>query len=195
MAVRPVVLEGVNVRLEPLSMDHLSGLCRIGLDPELWRITMTMIRNEEDMKAYIQTAMRLQEEGSALPFATMDKKTGSVAGSTRFGNIDTANRRMEIGWTWLGKDFQRTHVNTEAKYLMLKHAFEVLGCIRVEFKTDVVNEKSRAALTRIGAKEEGILRKHMITPTGRFRDSVYFSILDTEWSHAKRNLEQKLGLG
>ena len=194
MIVRPTVLEGTDVRLEPLSLDHLAGLCKVGLDLDLWQIATTMIRDEEDMRGYVETALQLQREGRALPFATVDKRSGSVAGSTRFGNIDTANRRMEIGWTWLGRQFQRTHVNTEAKYLMLQHAFDVLGCIRIEFKTDVINEKSRAALKRIGAKEEGVLRKHMITPDGRIRDSVYFSILDTEWPSVKADLQKRLGI-
>ena len=153
---------------------------------------MTLIRDEEEMRKYVETALRLQKEGTALPFATIDKKSGRVAGSTRFGNIDKANRRVEIGWTWLGKEFQRSHVNTEAKYLMLKHAFEVWGCFRVEFKTDVINEKSRNALKRIGAKEEGILRRHQITATGRVRDSVYYSILDLEWPGVRRELEVKI---
>jgi RimJ/RimL family protein N-acetyltransferase len=190
--IQPVILEGRHVRLEPLSLAHVPHLCKVGLDQDLWRITMTLIRDEEEMRRYVEMALRHQAEGTALPFATIDKKSNRVAGSSRYGNIDRANRRLEIGWTWLGKEFQRTHVNTEAKYLMLKHAFEVLGCIRVEFKTDVINGKSRSALKRIGAKEEGILRKHMITPTGRFRDSVYYSILDTEWSGVKTLLEGKV---
>ncbi len=190
--VQPVTLEGVRVRLEPLTLDHVPRLCDVGLDPELWTITMTLIRTEEEMKQYVAAALRLQEAGSALPFATLDKVSGRVAGSTRFGNIDRTNKRVEIGWTWLGKEFQRTHVNTEAKYLMLRHAFEVWGCNRVEFKTDVINEKSRNALRRIGAKEEGILRKHQITATGRVRDSVYYSIIDDEWPELKSRLEARM---
>ena len=189
MEIRPIVLDGRSVRLEPLALSHVPGLCIVGLDDELWKITMTLIRNEEEMKNYVETALRLQKEGSAIPFATIDKKSGEVAGSTRFGNIDRNNRRVEIGWTWLGKEFQRTHVNTEAKCLMLKHAFEVWGCFRVEFKTDVINEKSRNALKRIGATEEGILRRHQITATGRVRDSIYYSILDSEWPTVKARLE------
>ncbi len=185
MKIEPVVLESNGVWLVPLSLAHIPALCRVGLDPDLWTITMTLIRNEDEMKRYVQTALSLQEARTALPFATIDKKSGRVTGSTRFGNIDTVNKRVEIGWTWLGKEFQRTHVNTGAKYLMLRHAFEVWGCYRVEFKTDVINEKSRNALSRIGAKEEGILRKHQITATGRVRDSVYYSIIDSEWPEAK----------
>lgn len=192
MQAVPVTLDGVHVRLEPLALTHVQGLCKVGLDDELWKITMTLIRNEEEMKSYVETALRLQKEGTAVPFATIDKKSGRIAGSTRFGNIDKVNRRVEIGWTWLGREFQRTHVNTEAKYLMLKHAFEVWGCHRVEFKTDVINERSRNALKRIGAKEEGILRRHQITATGRVRDSVYYSILDIEWQEVRQNLEKKI---
>jgi RimJ/RimL family protein N-acetyltransferase len=190
----PVTLDGLHVQLKPLSLDHVPELCKVGLDPDLWKITMTLIRNEDEMKQYVETALRSHEAGTALPFATIDKKSGRIAGSTRFGNIDKGNKRVEIGWTWLGKEFQQTHVNTEAKYLMLKHAFEVWGFHRVEFKTDVINGKSRNALKRIGAREEGILRKHQITATGRVRESVYYSILDLEWREVKPMLEKKIGL-
>jgi len=192
MNIAPIVLEGAHVRLEPLSMTHHVGLCEVGLDPGLWEITMTLIRTPEEMADYIMTALKLQEEGVALPFAIIAKADGKVVGSTRFGNIDRANRCVEIGWTWVAAQWQRSVVNTEAKYLLLTHAFESLGCIRVEFKTDVINMKSRNALVRIGAKEEGILRKHMITPTGRVRDTVYYSIIDSEWPRVKRRLEEKI---
>jgi len=192
MDVQPVTLEGTGVRLEPLGFDHVVPLCEVGLDQDLWLITMTLIRTQEDMRQYVETALSLQHTGTALPFATVDKISGRVAGSTRFGNIDTANRRVEIGWTWLGKAFQRTHVNTEAKYLMMKHAFEVWGCHRVEFKTDMLNEKSRNALRRIGATEEGILRRHQITATGRVRDSVYYSVLDHEWPVVRAQLQDRI---
>ena len=194
MDILPVTLDGMHVRLEPLSLAHVPELCKVGLDDELWKITMTLIRNKEEMKQYVETALRSQELGTAIPFATIDKKSGRVAGSTRFVNIDKNNRRVEIGWTWLGKEFQRTHVNTEAKYLMLKHAFEVWGCFRVEFITDVINEKSRNALKRIGATEEGVLRRHQITATGRVCDSIYYSILDHEWPGVKRMLAEKIGI-
>jgi N-acetyltransferase len=188
----PIVLEGPGVRLEPLSLAHIPRLCEIGLDPEIWQSTTSLVRNADEMKIYVKTALRWQAEGTALPFATIDKSSGKIAGSTRFANIDRSHRRLEIGWTWLGLNWQRTHVNTEAKYLMLKHAFEGLGCIRVEFKTDVLNQRSRAALNRIRAKEEGVLRKHMITASGRFRDTVYYSILDTEWPDVKAELEKRM---
>ena len=144
------------------------------------------------MRNYVETALRLQAEGTALPFATVLNETDQVVGSTRFANIDRENKHMEIGWTWIGKAWQRTAVNTEAKYLMLRHAFEKLGCIRVEFKTDSLNQQSRNALLRIGAKEEGTFRNHMITSDGRFRHSVYFSVIDSEWPEVKGRLEEKL---
>ncbi len=195
MKIEPVTLEGSYVRLEPLSLSHLDRLCEVGLDPELWRWTTTKLTNREDMSEYVKTALREQSEGMALPFVTLLNETGDVVGSTRFANIDRAHRHVEIGWTWIGVPWQRTAVNTEAKYLMLRHAFETMGCIRVEFKTDSLNERSRNALLRIGATQEGILRNHMIVHDGRYRHSVFFSIIDSEWPQVKRALEEKLGSG
>jgi RimJ/RimL family protein N-acetyltransferase len=146
------------------------------------------------MRTYIETALAWQAAGTALPFATIERATGRAIGSTRFGNIDRDNRHVEIGWTWLGKKWQRTAANTEAKYLMLRHAFETWRCLRVEFKTDSLNERSRAALLRIGAKEEGIFRNHVISWTGRVRHSVYYSIIDSEWPAVKAQLQDKLGM-
>lgn len=188
----PVILEGRHVRLEPLAQTHHPSLCAAGLDPELWELIPYRVATPEDMAAYIQTALDQQAAGSALPFATVHAPTGQVIGSTRYMNIDRANRRVEIGATWIAAPWRRTAVNTEAKYLMLKHAFETLGCIRVELKTDSLNQRSRNAIRRIGATEEGTLRQHMITWSGRLRDSVYFSILDSEWPRVKHDLEQKL---
>ena len=145
------------------------------------------------MERYVRTALAEEAAGTALPFVTVEKKGSIVIGSTRFGNIDTPNRKAEIGWTWITPAFQRTFVNTEAKLLMLTHAFEVWNCIRVELKTDANNAKSRAAIARIGGVEEGTLRNHMITETGRYRDSVYFSVIDSEWPSVKENLALKLG--
>jgi RimJ/RimL family protein N-acetyltransferase len=193
MKIEPVVLEGNFVRLEPMRMDHLPALCRAGLHEDLWRWTTANITNEADMERYVRTALAEEAAGTALPFVTIEKKGFIVIGSTRFGNIDTPNRKAEIGWTWITPAFQRTFVNTEAKLLMLTHAFEVWGCIRVELKTDANNEKSRKAIARIGAVEEGTLRNHMITETGRYRDSVYFSVIDSEWPSVKENLALKLG--
>ena len=192
MKIEPVVLESDILRLEPMRMGHLPALCRAGLHEELWRWTTASITNEEDMERYVRAALADEAAGTALPFVTVDKKSSTVVGSTRFGNIDTANRKAEIGWTWITPAFQRTFVNTEAKLLMLTHAFEVWGCIRVELKTDANNARSRAAIVRIGGVEEGTLRNHMITDTGRYRDSVYFSIIDSEWPGVKEGLEDKL---
>ena len=192
MKVIPVVLSGRLVRLEPLSREHVERLYAAGSDPELWRWTVTQIASIDDVRAYVDAALDAQRAGTALPFATTDAATGEVIGSTRFGNIDVANRRAEIGWTWLRRDRQRTGCNTEAKYLMLRHAFDVLGCIRVELKTDGLNQQSRAAILRIGAVEEGTLRAHMITASGRLRDSVYYSILDREWPAVRERLEGML---
>jgi RimJ/RimL family protein N-acetyltransferase len=144
------------------------------------------------MVAFIETALREQEHGASLPFAIVEKATGCAIGSTRYGNIDRTHHRVEIGWTWVAREWQRTAVNTEAKYLLLKHAFETLGCMRVELKTDSLNERSRAAILRIGAREEGIFRNHIITASGRIRHTVYFSIIDSEWPAVKAGLEAKL---
>jgi RimJ/RimL family protein N-acetyltransferase len=194
MPIDPVTLEGRVVRLEPLALSHLDALCAVGLDPELWLYTLTIVQTREDMRSYLEAALKAREQGSALPFVIIERAANTVVGSTRYLNIDQQNKKLEIGSTWVARRWQRTAVNTEAKYLLLRHAFEVLGCVRVEFKTDVLNRQSRAALLRIGAKEEGILRKHLITQTGRVRDTVYFSILDTEWPDVKRRLEEYIGL-
>lgn len=192
MNVVPVVLEGDLIRLEPLTMGHLVALCDVGFDEDIWRMGMNRIATKEDMRKYISIALEDEQKKVSLPFATVAKTTNNVIGSTRFGNIDVSNRKVEIGWTWIGKQWQRTGVNTEAKFLMLRHAFEVWNCIRVEFKTDVLNERSRNAIKRIGAKEEGILRNHVITSTGRFRDSVYYSILDVEWENVRQHFTKNL---
>lgn len=192
MQIQTVILEGRFVRLEPLALSHLAELGEVAFDAELWRYTTSVMEKPEDLREYVEIALRWRDEGIALPFATVDKQSGRAVGSTRYAAIDMQNRRLEIGWTWIGREFQRTYVNTEAKYLMLAHAFERLGCMRVEFKTDSLNEKSRRAISRIGALEEGTFRNHMIMPGGRIRHSVYYSIIDTEWPEVKRALEGKL---
>jgi len=192
MVVSPVTLEGAHVRLEPLAKSHLAGLAQVGLDEELWRWIPMAVRTVEEMAAYIETALQEQERGVSLPFALIEKATDRAIGSTRYGNIDRTHHRVEIGWTWVARDWQRTAVNAEAKYLLLEHAFETLGCIRVELKTDSLNEKSRAAILRIGAKEEGLFRNHMITASGRIRHTVYFSLVDSEWPAVKARLESML---
>jgi N-acetyltransferase len=174
-------------------MEHVEPMFAAASDQDLWRWTTTQIASMDDMRTYVEAALAAQKEGAALPFATLDASTGDIIGSTRFANIDRANRRVEIGWTWLRRDRQRTGCNTEAKYLMLSHAFDVLGCIRVELKTDALNERSRAAIRRIGGVEEGILRAHMVTASGRLRDTVYYSILSGEWPAVRARLEEMLG--
>ena len=173
-------------------MEHLAGLCEVGLEPGLWRWTSVQITTPEQMRSYVETALQWQQQGSALPFATIEQSSGRVVGTTRFANIDWPNRHGEIGWTFVAPAWQRTAVNTEAKYLMLKYAFETLHFIRVELKTDALNTTSRNAILRIGAKEEGIFRNHMICSNGRIRDSVYFSIIDSEWPAVKSRLEERL---
>lgn len=192
MLITPVVLRGRHVRLEPLSTDHTERLSAVGLAPDLWKWIPTPVRTPEEMKAYVQTALAEQAAGSAIPFALIEESSGQVVGSSRYGNIDRLHHRVEIGWTWVAPAWQRTAINTEAKYLLLRHAFETLGCIRVELKTDSLNERSRAAILRIGAQQEGVFRNHMITASGRIRHTVYFSIIASEWPSLKGRLEAKL---
>ncbi len=192
MAVSPVILTGARVRLEPLAKAHLAGLAEVGLDQELWRWIPAPVRTQEEMAAYIETALDEQARGMSLPFAIIEQATGRAIGSTRYGNVDRTHHRVEIGWTWVARAWQRTAINTEAKYLLLRNAFESLGCQRVELKTDSLNEKSRAAILRVGAQQEGVFRNHMITSTGRIRHTVYFSIIDAEWPAVKERLEGKL---
>jgi N-acetyltransferase len=192
MKIDPVVLEGIHVRLEPLLRKHITGLCEVGLEEQLWRWIPTPVRTADDMAAYVELALKEHANGVSLPFAQIEKATGRLIGSTRYMNIDRVHHRVEIGCTWIGREWQRTAANTEAKYLLLRHAFETLGCMRVELKTDSLNEKSRAAILRIGAKQEGIFRNHMMTSTGRIRHTVYFSIVDSEWPGVKSEMERRL---
>jgi RimJ/RimL family protein N-acetyltransferase len=175
-----------------MTLTHHPGLSEVGLDPEIWRYTLTLVRTPDEMRDYMESALKLQREGTTLPFVTIERSSGRIVGSTRFGNYDPSNRRIEIGWTWVAPRWQRTAINTEAKYLMLTHAFEKLGCVRVELKTDVLNTPSRKAMLRIGATEEGVLRKHFLVWDGRYRDSIYYSILDEEWPGVKQQLEKML---
>jgi len=192
MVIAPVILEGRHVRLEPLALEHAAGLAEVGLDAELWKWIPTPVRTPEEMSGYVQTALDDRTMGSSLPFVLIEQASGRSIGSTRYGNIDRDHYRVEIGWTWVARQWQRTPINTEAKYLLLRHAFESLKCIRVELKTDSLNERSRAAILRVGATEEGTFRNHMITASGRIRHTVYFSILDSEWPQVKVRLEAKL---
>jgi RimJ/RimL family protein N-acetyltransferase len=190
MSLDPVVLEGRHVRLVPMTREHVPGLWQAAGDPELWRWTTSQVHSEDDLRRYVDAALAMQASGTALPFVTTDAVTGQIVGSTRFANAE--GPRVEIGWTWITRPWQRTAINTEAKYLMLRHAFESLGLLRVELKTDALNARSRAAILRIGAREEGVLRKHMVTEGGRVRDSVLFSITDDEWPAVRARLEQML---
>lgn len=192
LTLEPVVLRGRHFRLEPLGLQHVAALAEAGADPAIW--TWYPQRNDtpETMRVFVQTALDWQAAGTALPFVQIDVPSGRVIGSTRLAMIDSPNRRAEIGWTWLTPSFQRTAANTESKYLLLCHAFETLGLVRVEFKTDSLNLASRRALARIGATEEGVFRNHMIVQGGRLRHSVYFSVIDSDWPVIKASLESKL---
>ena len=190
--VEPVTLEGSVTRLEPLTLEHLPGLTNVGLDGELWRWTLAVNQTPGDMRAYVEAAVAAATAGTEMPFATIERSSGKAIGSTRFLSIEPHHRRLEIGYTWIAPAWQRTAVNTEAKLLMLTHAFNVLGALRVEFKTDSLNERSRAALLGIGATEEGSMRNHMVTATGRRRHSVYFSVIEEEWPQVRQHLESRL---
>lgn len=188
----PPMLEGRHVRLEPLTRGHVEGLTAIGREPSLWRWVPALVVTRADMEHYVEAALDDQARGTAMPFALVDLATGAVAGCTRFGSMALEHRRVEIGWTWLGLPWQRTALNTEAKWLLLGHAFDALGCERVELKADALNAASRAAIVRIGAREEGTLRHHMLTASGRWRDTVYYSILRDEWPAVSERLQQRL---
>ena len=195
LTLDPVTLEGGVVRLVPLGVEHVDGMCEVGLDPEIWRWMPTTVNDRAGMEAFVQESLDMQKAGTGLPFATTLRATGQVIGSTRFMNVAVAHRRVEVGGTWIGTAWQRTRVNTEAKYLMLRYAFEQLGCLRVEFKTHARNSRSRAAILRLGAVEEGLFRKHMVQSDGSIRDTVYFSIVDDEWPVVKGRLEARLDQG
>ena len=193
--VTPLTLEGSVVRLVPIRHDHAELFFEAAKDDleNIFRWIPYSMRTVADFQLLVEKAFEEQERGESVVFATIERSSEKVIGSTRFMNVDRVNRRVEIGSTWIAPAWQRTAINTETKYLMLLHAFEVWQCIRVELKTDALNQKSRNAILRIGAKEEGTLRRHLITWTGRIRDSVYFSILDSEWPEAKARLEAMLG--
>lgn len=179
--VSPVTLQGSTVRLVPMTMDHVDALARVGLEPDLWRWTTVVVDSPEAMRRYVGYALDERERGVSMPFVIVHQASGQIIGSTRYGNIDLSHRRIEIGWTWLNPAHQRTRANTECKLLLLTHAFETLRVNRVELRTDVLNEKSRNAIARIGATQEGIARRHIVTHSGRIRDTVYYSIIASEW--------------
>ena len=196
MQVAPVTLEGAVVRLEPLSMEHAAGLYAAAQDERIWRWMPTKLYgSRERIETWIETALRAQESGTDLPFATILRETDEPIGGTRYLNISRRDRGLEIGWTWLNPQVQRTAVNTECKYLLLRHAFETLGAIRVQLKTDSRNTISQNAIARLGAVREGVLRKQMILEDGYQRDTVMFSILDDEWPTVRARLEVSLATG
>jgi len=187
-----IELDGERVCLEPLELGHLDELWLVADEPDMWELATDIIADKDGLEKYLQRAVNDRENGSSVPFVIRDKISDKIVGSTRFGNIDRTNRRTEIGWTWIGAEYRRTYVNTEMKYLMIGYAFDIWKCIRVELKTDVLNMRSRNAILRIGAKEEGILRNHIITSSGRYRDSIFFSIIETEWPAVRSAFESKL---
>jgi RimJ/RimL family protein N-acetyltransferase len=190
--VRPVVLTGQLIRLEPLSLAHVDDLAEAGSDPSIWALTIARPVDRAGIEAWVRAAVAATQAGTDVPFATIDLASGRAVGSTRFMSIVPDHRRLEIGWTWLGLEYQRSGANREAKLLQLTHAFEDLGANRVEFKTDARNEKSRNALLGIGASFEGIFRSHMIMPTGPLRDSAYYSVIAPEWPAVKAALSAAL---
>ena len=191
--VRPTTLQGRVVRLEPLSDQHIAGLAAIGLMDDIWRhMPYGVMHDQDDIQNWVHEILRRAANGTDIPFAVIHLASGRIAGATRYMEIRPEHRALEIGGTWYGAEFQRTAVNTECKYLLLRHAFEQLGCVRVQLKTDSRNDRSQRAIERIGAVKEGTLRNHMILPDGTFRHSVYYSILDSEWPRVRLLLEAKL---
>ncbi len=190
--VRPVTLTGRRVRLEPLSLGHLDDLVGVGLDPQIWALSIARPEDRAGIEAWLRGALANADAGVDVPFATIDLATGRAIGSTRFMSVVPEHRRLEIGWTWVGTAFQRTGANREAKLLQLAHAFEDLGANRVEFKTDARNEKSRRALLGIGSTFEGIFRNHMIMPNGPLRDSAFYSVIAEGWPAVKARLTASL---
>lgn len=193
MEVKPVVLTGKHVRLEPMTEEHISPLAEIGVGQPFWHFMLygDMI-SVDDMRDWVFDILAREKNGTDLPFVATHLDSGRIAGATRYLNIVPKDRSLEIGGTWYGPEFQRTVVNTECKYLLLSHAFETLGCIRVQLKTDLRNERSQKAIERIGAVREGVLRNHMILPDGHYRHSVFYSILDMEWTDVKKRLEEMM---
>jgi RimJ/RimL family protein N-acetyltransferase len=192
LATEEVTLTGDAVMLMPLQAEHAAQLVQAAEDGELWNMKVTVVPGPATVEAYIATALAGRQAGSVIPFAIVHRDTGQIVGSTRFWKIDRKNRKLEIGHTWLSQSVQRSGLNTEMKYLLLTYAFEVMNCVRVQFTTDELNEKSRAAILRIGATQEGIVRHERIMPNGRKRNSVRFSIIDDEWAHVKAMLQQKI---
>ena len=193
MDIQPVTLTGNFVRLQPLNMAHLPDLTAAGSDPDLWQyMRYGLVTSQDRMRDFIAYLLDLQAKGADLPFATIHIPSARAVGMSRYMDIQPENRCLEIGGTWISPQYQRTAVNTEAKFLMLRHAFEVMGCLRVQIKTDLRNARSQRAIERLGAVREGVLREHMILPDGTVRSSVYYSILAAEWPAVKKRLEEMM---
>ena len=190
--IEPVTFTGSKIILEPLTLEHADGMRAAVKDGELWKLWFTSIPAPEKVEDYIQIALGMRENNGAMPFIVREKETDKIIGCTRYFNVDEVNQRLEIGHTWYSESVQRTIVNTECKYLLLAHAFEKLDAIAVEFRTHWHNHKSRAAIARLGAKQDGVLRNHTKTADGVYRDTVVFSIINLEWPAVKRSLEFKL---
>ncbi len=184
----PVTLTGRFVTLVPLTAGHRDGLQQAAADGELWKLFFTMVPRPDDMPAWMESALSLQQKNEALIFTVFENFSGKIVGTSRYCNLDPQNQRLEIGHTWYARRVQRTAVNTECKLLLLGHAFQQLKCIAVEFRTDFLNHRSQRAIERLGARRDGILRNHKIMPNGRIRDSVVYSILNSEWEGVKQNL-------
>ena len=193
MEVKPIILQGKYVRLEPMTEAHAPALAEIGVGQPFWGFMVYgRMETVDDMREWVQDILARAEKGTDIPFVAIHIDSGRLAGASRYMNIMPKDRGLEIGGTWYGPEYQRTVVNTECKYLLLQHAFEKLECIRVQLKTDLRNERSQKAIERLGAVKEGVLRNHMILPDGYYRHSVYYSILDTEWSAVKKRLEEMM---
>lgn len=191
--IKPVTLTGNYARLEPLTLEHTEALAQIGIGCDFWDFMVYgKMESVEDMRNWVKSILARAERGTDLPFVAIQLASGRVAGATRYLNIMAHDRGLEVGGTWYGLEFQRTALNTECKYLLLQHAFETLGAVRVQLKTDSRNIRSQHAIERIGAQKEGVLRNHMILPNGYIRDSVFYSILDSEWLDVKRRLEETM---
>ncbi|MFZ6648371.1 GNAT family N-acetyltransferase [Undibacterium sp. TJN25] len=189
MELTPFTLQGQEVILEPLRQEHLADIQAAAADGELWKLFFTSVPSPDKTQAWLDIALTLQQEQKAFAFAVRHRASGKIIGSTRYCNIDHNNKRLEIGYTWYAKSFQRSAVNTECKLLLLTHAFETFACIAVELRTDWFNHKSQAAIERLGAKRDGVLRNHMVQPDGRIRDTVVYSIIQNEWAGVKKNLQ------
>lgn len=189
MNTKPFTLRGQHVTLEPLNQQHLKEVQVAAADGELWKLFFTSVPSPDNTQNWLNTALEMQQQQRAIPFAVRENVSGELVGSTRYCNMDMSNKRLEIGYTWYSQRVQRSPVNTDCKLLLLGHAFEEFGCIAVEFRTDWFNRRSQAAIERLGAKRDGVLRNHMILPDGRVRDTVVYSILNSEWAGVKKNLQ------